>query len=315
MFKKKAKGFTSIVSIFGLITIAMMTAVFSTHIGRAYTHKCYTQTVADSVANSIASYSSMGSEYDITMAEEMYNKMRNLYSDYTLNWDKSETANNHIKIRATKDITYPGGGWSLLDLLAKEVHSVADVELVPQTQLSKIKSAFPANRRYSVNPFVTGSPSKFQTNDRVLYDALLTQFYTEGRNRYRYSGEQETVYGTMDAYHLLLGDVLKTLGYTPYADGFSSVGAGDTTGKGSDKPLTDGYVYIGDYKGHPYIVSNPKEKDVVTVLFLDETKEDAMSKLEVPISEISNLRKSPSKWYIPKNEEEINLKENTLIIG
>lgn len=312
---KKAKGFTSIVSIFALMTIAMMVAIVSTHIGRAYTHKCYTQTAADAVANSIASYSSMGSQYDITMAEEMYNKLRGMYSGYNLVWNKAEVENNHIIIRAEKVIDYPTGGWSLFNILNREMSSTADVQLVPQTQLSKIKSAFPANKKYPVNPFVTGSPAKVQSNDRVLFDALLTQFYTEGRNRYRYSGEQDTVYGTMDAYHLLMGDVLKTLGYTPYADGFSSVGVGDTTGKGSDKPLTDGYVYIGDYKGHTYIVSNPKEKDVVTILYLDDTKEDAMSKLEVSIGEISNLRKSPSKWYIPKNEEEINLKENTIKIG
>lgn len=312
----KVKGYASLIGLVCMIVVSLCIGIFSMQMGKVYTSKCYSQTTADAVANSVASYASLGSNYDATKAEYMYNKLESFYSDYTLSMDKSLISSNHIVITATRDITYPWGGgttfWSpFFRTGVDSVTSSADVELVPQAQLAKIKSAFPADKTLAITPFIKGDPSKVLTNDYVFLDTLISQFFTEGRNRYRFTGEQPTVYGTMDAYHLLIGDVLTALGYTPHMGGFSPVGIGSTHGSGTDKPLTDGYIYIGSFKGHDYIVSNTGEESQVTLLYLDDTKEEGMSKQKVNPSEISNLRRSPTKWYSPKNETEKKKEENT----
>lgn len=315
---KKVDGYANVIALVCMTVVSICVSIFTMQMGKVYTSKCYSQTTADAIANAIASYSSIGTSFDATKAEEMFHKMQELYPTYTISMDASKVSANHIIVTAEHRLSYPwidteatSSFWSpFFATPVNTVKSDADVELVPQAQLAKIKGAFPQDPKMTISPFVTGSPSNVMANNYVLLDAIVSQFYTEGRNRYRYSGEKDTVYGSMDAYHLLIGDVLTAMGFSPNMNGFTA--AGSTNGKGSNKPLTDGYVYVGTYKGHDYIVFNPEEKDTVKILYLDESKEDGMSKMNVPINEISNLRKSPSKWYTPTNEEEINKKENTI---
>lgn len=307
--KGKKKGFASIVSLTWLMFFALFLSVFFTQIGRAFTTKCYSQTIADSIANAVATYSSEGASFNEAKAMEMFNKMSLFHGNYTTSIDRDSISNGKIKISASTAIKYPLGG-TFFSLGINSVTSKATVQLASQTQLAKIKGAFPSDKMQPVTPFVTGTYKDVKTNDYVVLDALISQFYTEGRNRYRFSGEQNTVYGPMDAYQLLLGDALTAMNFSPYAEGFETV-TGNTSGKMTDKALTDGYIYIADFEGHTYIVSNPKEEDKVSVLFLDATKENGMSIKKVELNDLNNLRRSPEKWYSPKNEEDLNKEQNT----
>lgn len=316
MFKKKMKGFGGFFALVILFLTTLIVAVLMIELGKAYTTKCKSQTVADAVANGVGTHASTGSSLDLTKATEMFNKFTVFYSRYNLSMNRSAINNNHVIIRAVSKNIYRWNKGALYNSIigSQNLSGYADVELVPQTQLAKIKNAFPSDRMLACNPFVTGEPGNILQNNAMLYETLLSQFYVEGRNRYRYSDKARTIYGDLDAYELLMFDAFKALGYSASFEGWTNANINDTKGEFSDKPLTDGYVYTGEFEGHRYIVYNPNEEGQAIALYLDDSKESGMTLKRVDFNQIVNIQRSPTKWYVPKNEEETRKKQNTINI-